>query len=334
MKIAVVGAGAIGGYLGGWLAASGEDVTFIARGKNLEAIKARGMRVVGEDGKEVAATTVRVFERMQDAGKQDAILLTVKAHQVAAVAGELKYLCHADTAIVTMQNGIPWWYFQNSSSEFAGRSVHAADPDGSIAKAVDANRIMGAVVYPAAVLESPGVVRVIEGRRVTLGELDGRTTDRITRITQVLGAAGFKASVTDDIRGEIWLKAWGNMSFNPISALTHATLVDLLTFPPTRDLSIAMMREAEQIANKLGVAFRVGIDKRIAGAEKVGAHKTSMLQDVEAGRALEYEALIGTVAELGRLVGVPTPHVDAVYACVSLLAKTLSDAKGRLEISI
>jgi 2-dehydropantoate 2-reductase len=161
MKIAVVGAGAIGGYLGGWLAASGEDVTFIARGKNLEAIKARGMRVVGEDGKEVAATTVRVFERMQDAGKQDVILLTVKAHQVAAVAGELKYLCHADTAIVTMQNGIPWWYFQNSSSEFAGRPVHAADPDGSIAKAVDANRIMGAVVYPAAVLESPGVVRVI-----------------------------------------------------------------------------------------------------------------------------------------------------------------------------
>jgi 2-dehydropantoate 2-reductase len=262
------------------------------------------------------------------------VLLTVKAHQVAVVAGDLKHLCHADTAIVTMQNGIPWWYFQKSGGEFAGRPVHAADPDGSIAKAVDANRIIGSVVYPAAVLESPGIVRVVEGRRFTLGELDGKTTPRIERISAAFAKAGFKAPVTDDIRGEIWLKAWGNMSFNPISALTHATLIDLLTFPPTRDLSIAMMREAEQIANKLGVMFRVGIDKRIAGAEKVGAHKTSMLQDVEAGRALEYEALIGAVAELGRLVGVPTPHVDAVYACVSLLAKTLGDAKGRLAISI
>jgi 2-dehydropantoate 2-reductase len=334
MKIAVVGAGAIGGYLGGWLAASGEDVTFIARGKNLEAIKARGMRVTGEDGVAVQSAGTKVFEKMADAGPQDVVLLTVKAHQVAVVAGDLKHLCHADTAIVTMQNGIPWWYFQKSGGEFAGRPVHAADPDGSIAKAVDANRIIGSVVYPAAVLESPGIVRVVEGRRFTLGELDGKTTPRIERISAAFAKAGFKAPVTDDIRGEIWLKAWGNMSFNPISALTHATLIDLLTFPPTRDLSIAMMREAEQIANKLGVMFRVGIDKRIAGAEKVGAHKTSMLQDVEAGRALEYEALIGAVAELGRLVGVPTPHVDAVYACVSLLAKTLGDAKGRLAISI
>ena len=334
MKIAVVGAGAIGGYLGGWLAASGEHVTFIARGKNLGAIKARGMRVIGEDGKEVTATTVRVFERMHDAGTQDVVLLTVKAHQVAAVASDLKHLCHGDTAIVTMQNGIPWWYFQRHGGEHDGEAIRAADSDGSIAQAVDANRIIGSVVYPAAVLESPGVVRVVEGKRFTLGELDGTTTPRIERISAAFSKAGFKAPVTDDIRGEIWLKAWGNLSFNPISALTHATLVDLLTFPPTRDLSIAMMREAEQIANRLGVTFRLGIDKRIAGAEKVGAHKTSMLQDVEAGRALEYEALIGAVAELGRLTDTPTPHIDAVLACVSLLAKTLGDAKGRLAISI
>jgi 2-dehydropantoate 2-reductase len=333
MKIAVVGAGAIGGYLGGWLAASGEDVTFIARGKNLEAIRARGMRVTGEDGIEVVSTGVRAFERPRDAGTQDVILLTVKAHQVAAIAAELKDLCHDETTIITMQNGIPWWYFQRHGGEFDGQPVRAADPDGSIAKAMDADRIIGSVAYPAAVLESPGVVRVVEGRRFTLGELDGKTTPRIERIAAAFARAGFKAPITEDIRGEIWLKTWGNLSFNPISALTHATLADLLKFQPTRDLSIAMMREAEQIANKLGVTFRVGIDKRIAGAEKVGAHKTSMLQDVEAGRALEYEALVGAVAELGRRVGVPTPHVDAVYACVSLLAKTLGDQKGRLVVS-
>ena len=333
MKIAIVGAGAIGGYLGGWLAASGEDVTLIARGKNLEAITAHGMRVIGEDGVEVVSTGVRAFERPRDAGAHDAVLLTVKAHQVAAVAADLKDLCHEETAIITMQNGIPWWYFQKHGGEYDGQSVRASDPDGTIAKAVDASRIIGSVVYPAAVLESPGVVRVVEGKRFTLGELDGKTTPRIERVSAAFSKAGFKAPVTDDIRGEIWLKTWGNLSFNPISALTHATLVDLLRFQPTRDLSVAMMREAEQIANKLGVTFRVGIEKRIAGAEKVGAHKTSMLQDVEAGRPLEYEALVGAVAELGRLVGVATPHIDSVYACVSLLAKTLGDQKGRLAVT-
>jgi len=286
VKFAVVGAGAIGGYLGGWLAASGEDVVFVARGRNLEVIKSRGLRVVGEDGKITHATGVRAVERMADAGKQDVVLLTVKAHQVAAVAGDLKHLCGPDTVIVTMQNGIPWWYFQRFPGEHAGKPVKSADPDGSIAKAVDPARIIGAVVYPAATLEEPGVIRVVEGKRFTLGELDGASTPRIEWISTALAKAGFKAPIIDDIRAEIWLKVWGNLSFNPISALTHATLVDLLRFPPTRELSISMMEEAEQVANKLGVKFRVGIEKRIAGAEKVGAHKTSMLQDVEAGRPL------------------------------------------------
>jgi 2-dehydropantoate 2-reductase len=333
MKIAVVGAGAIGGYLGGWLAAAGEDVTFIARGRNLEAIKARGMTVVGEDGKTVLATNVRVFEKMKDAGPQDAVLLTVKAHQVGDVAGDLKYLCNEDTAIVTMQNGIPWWYFQKLDGDHEGRAVKAADPDGLIADAVDPDRIIGSVVYPAAVLESPGVVRVVEGRRFALGELDGKTTPRIERISAVFAKAGFKAPILDDIRGEIWLKVLGNLAFNPISALTHATLVDLIQYPPTRELSIAMMREAESIATKLGVTMRVGIEKRLAGAEKVGAHKTSMLHDVEAGRALEHEALVGAVAELGRVVSVPTPHIDAVLACIRLLAKTLADTNGRITLA-
>ncbi len=333
MKIAIVGAGAIGGYLGGWLAAAGEDVTFIARGKNLDALKTRGMAVTGEDGRSVTATNVRAFERMADAGAQDVVLLTVKAHQVGAVAGDMRHLCSADTAIVTMQNGIPWWYFEKLGGEHDRRAVTSSDPDGSIRKAVDANRIIGSVVYPAATLESPGVVKVVEGRRFALGELDGTTTPRIERISKAFVAAGFKAPILADIRSEIWLKVLGNLAFNPISALTHATLAELLQYPPTRDLSIAMMREAESIASKLGVTLRVGIDKRIAGAEKVGAHKTSMLQDVEAGRGLEHEALVGAVAELGRVVGVPTPHIDGVLACIRLLAKTIGDTHSRLVLS-
>jgi 2-dehydropantoate 2-reductase len=333
MRIAVVGAGAIGGYLGGWLAAAGEDVTFIARGANLSALCAGGMRVVGEDGAETIARNVRAFEHMRDAGVQDAVLLTVKAHQVANVAGELHHLCDADTAIVTMQNGIPWWYFHNHGGPFDRQAVRSADPDGSIGRAIDPARIIGSVVYPAAVLEAPGHVHVVEGRRFSLGELNGESTERVQRIAAAFVRAGFKAPVIGDIRSEIWLKIWGNLSFNPISALTHATLVDLLQYPLTRELSVAMMREAQAVAERLGVTFRVGIDKRIAGAEKVGAHKTSMLQDVEAGRALEIEALIGAVIELGRLTEIPTPHIDAVYACVSLLNKTLADSHGRLSVA-
>jgi 2-dehydropantoate 2-reductase len=333
VKIAVVGAGSIGGYLGGWLAASGEDVTFIARGANLDAIRGKGMRVVGEDGSEVIANETRAVERMSEAGKQDVVLLTVKAHQVAAVAADLKLLLHDETAIVTMQNGIPWWYFHKHGGQYDGQAVRSADPDGTIARSIDSDRIVGSVVYPAANLIAPGVVQVVEGRRFTLGELDGSTSPRAQMISAALTKAGFKAPITEDIRGEIWLKIWGNMNFNPISALTHATQVDLLKFPLTRELSIQMMHEAEAIASKLGITFRVSIDKRIAGAEKVGAHKTSMLQDVEAGKQLEIEALVGAVVELGRLTGTPTPHIDAVYACVSLLAKTLSDQKGRLQIT-
>jgi 2-dehydropantoate 2-reductase len=332
VKIAVVGAGAIGGYVGGWLAAAGEDVTFIARGANLDAIRRDGMRVIGEDGSLVCGR-VPAFDRTVDAGPQDVVILAVKAHQVAAIAADLAALCDDDTAIVTMQNGIPWWYFYRHGGEYEGTSIHAADADGSIARHIDGNRIIGSVVYPAAVLESPGVVRVVEGKRFTLGEPDGSTSERVQAISAAMTRAGFKAPVISDIRSEIWLKLWGNLSFNPISALTHATLAELLRFPLTRELSIAMMREAEAVANKLGVTFRVGIDKRIAGAEKVGEHKTSMLQDVEAGRPPEIEALIGSVIELGRLTGTPTPHIDSVYALVSLLSRELVAKRGRLSIA-
>ena len=333
MKIAIVGAGSIGGFVGGRLAAAGEDVTFIARGANLAAIRANGMCVIGEDGKETVARNARAAESAADAGAQDVVVLAVKAHQVGAVVGIVQRLCGADTPVITMQNGVPWWYFQRHGGEYEGTTVRAADPDGAIARAIDPASIIGSVVYPAAVLEAPGVVRVLEGRRFTLGELNGSTTPRIQRIAATFTRAGFKAPITDDIPQRDWLKMWGNLSFNPISALTHATLVDLLRFPLTRELSAEMMREAEAIAAKLGVSIRIGIDKRLAGAEKVGAHKTLMLQDVEAGRPMEIEALVGAIVELGRLTNTPTPHVNAVYACARLLAQTLADAGGSLAVA-
>jgi len=329
VKVAVVGAGAIGGYVGALLSAAGEDVTFIARGSNLEAIQRNGIKVVLEDGTEVHARDATAHERPSDAGPQDVVFLAVKAHQVTPIAPKLDHLCHETTSIVTMQNGIPWWYFQRLGGPYDGHPVKSADPDGSIARLIDPARIIGSVVYPAANLVAPGVVHVVEGKRFTLGELDGSETPRVQTISASMTKAGLKAPITTDIRSEIWLKLWGNLSFNPISALTGATLVDLVKFPLTRELCIAMMREAEQIANTLGVTFRVGIDRRIAGAEKVGAHKTSMLQDLEQGKPLELDALVGSVVELGRLTNTPTPHIDAVYACTSLLAKTVAEHGNR-----
>ena len=263
----------------------------------------------------------------------DYVLLTVKAHQVGPIAADLKHLIGPNTAVVTLQNGIPWWYFLHGyDGAQAGKQVENSDPGGAIARHLDAAKVIGSVVYPAAILEAPGVVRVVEGNRYTLGEPDGSTSERVTILSEKLTRAGFKAPVIGDIRSEIWLKLWGNLSFNPISALTHATLVDICQFPDTRALARAMMEEAQAIANTLGVTFRVDIDRRIAGAEKVGAHKTSMLQDVEAGRAIELEALVGSVIELGRITGTPTPHIDTVYALMRLLARSLETQKGRLAI--
>ncbi|MGQ0702038.1 MAG: 2-dehydropantoate 2-reductase [Gemmatimonadales bacterium] len=334
MRFAVVGAGAIGGYVGGWLAAAGGDneVTFIARGANLTAIRAEGMRVIGEDGTERVGRSC-AFERPAEAGPHDVVLLAVKAHQVAAVAPELGHLCHAGTTIVTMQNGIPWWYFHQHGGPYDGRPVNAVDPDGTIGRAIDPDRIVGSVLYPAAVLERPGVVRVIEGKRISVGEPGNTDSQRVRAIAAALTAAGFRAPVTTAIREEIWLKLWGNLSMNPISALTHTTLAELLRYPLTRELCYDLMREAEAVAGRLGVRFRVGMARRIAGAEQVGEHKTSMLQDVEAGKPLELEALVGAVVELARLTETPTPHLDAVYACTSLLAKTLTDHGARLVLS-
>ncbi|WP_300652201.1 2-dehydropantoate 2-reductase [Hydrogenophaga sp.] len=332
MKFAVVGAGAIGGYLGAKLARAGEDVTFIARNRNLEAIRANGFKLILEDGSEEHAPTAKAVQHMAEAGPQDVVLLTVKAHQVGDLLPDLRELFGPHTMVVTMINGIPWWYFHKLPGAHEGMGLESVDPGGRLAAAIEPERIIGSVVYPAAELVEPGVVRLIEGNRFTLGELDGSRSERIAGLSEVMMRAGFKAPVSKDIRSELWVKLWGNLSFNPISALTHATLEDICRFPPTRALASRMMTEAQSVAEALGVRFKISLEQRIAGAEGVGAHKTSMLQDVEHGRALELEALVGSVVELGRITGTPTPTIEAMYAATSLLGRTLASQQGHLRV--
>ncbi|MDQ9172504.1 2-dehydropantoate 2-reductase, partial [Oxalobacteraceae bacterium R-40] len=287
---------------------------------NLEAIRKNGMKLIMEDGTEHVASNVKATNSYDEAGPQDIVVLALKAHQVEAVANDLPKLFGPDTMVVTMQNGIPYWYFQKHGGPLEGSQVKSVDPTGIITQKIPAERVIGCVVYPASELIAPGVIKHIEGDRFPVGELDGSTSERVTRVSECFTKAGFKAPVLDNIRSEIWLKLWGNLTFNPISALSHSTLVDICQFPLTRDLAANMMTEAQTIANKLGIQFRVTLEKRIAGAEKVGKHKTSMLQDVEAGRDPEIDALVGSVIELGRLTDTPTPHIDTVYALVKLLA--------------
>ena len=332
MKVCIVGAGAIGGYVAAKLALADASVTVIIRGANLAAVKARGLTLI-EAGTEHVVNNLVATDKMGEAGVQDLVILAMKAHQVTPVANQLAPLLGPDTTIVTMQNGIPWWYFQKQGGEFDGRRIESVDPGGVIAAHIPIERIIGCVVYPACEMVAPGVIHHIEGNRFPVGELDGAETPRVAAIAELFKKAGLKSPVLTNIRSEIWLKLWGNLTFNPISALTQATLVDICQFPPSRALAASMMTEAQTIANKLGIEFRVSLEKRIAGAESVGRHKTSMLQDVEAGRALEIDALVGSVMELGRLTQTATPHIDAVYACTRLLANMLRESSGRLAIS-
>lgn len=332
MRICIVGAGAIGGLVGAKLALAGEDVTFIVRGTNLEAIRRDGVKLLLADGTEQSATGVRATDDTTTAGPQDLVILAVKAHQLADVAPRLAPLLGPDTCVVTMQNGVPFWYFQRHGGPLEGATVRSVDPQGDLARWIPPERVIGCVVYPASELTAPGVVRHIEGDRFPLGELDGSTTERVARIAEAFTRAGFKAPVLDDIRSEIWLKLWGNLTFNPISSLAHSTLVDICQFPLSRELAANMMREAAEVAGRLGVSFRVSLDKRIAGAEKVGRHKTSMLQDIEAGRPPETEALVGAVIELGQLVQVATPHISTVYALMRLLARTMEQERAHVRL--
>ena len=331
MKICVVGAGAIGGLLAIKLHAAGNEVSVIARGPHLKAIRENGLKLIEEGGEETIAR-VAASDRIDSVGKQDLVILGMKAHQVAPIVDELPAMYGPDTMVLTAQNGIPWWYFFKHGGPHEGKTLESVDPGGKIAASLPVERVIGTVVYPAAEIIEPGVIKHIEGNRFSLAEIDNSDTDRIKLVSETFRAAGFKAPVISDIRAEMWTKLWGNLSFNPVSALTHSTLEDLCRFQPTRNLVAEMMREAQAIGEALGIKFRVSIEKRIAGGESVGAHKTSMLQDVEAGRGVEADALIGAVIELGRIVDLPSPHIDSVYALVRLLAKMLQDQKGRLKI--
>ena len=326
MRYCVVGAGAIGGYVGAKLALAGEEVVFIARGKNLEAINGSGMGVFYRDGREEIARNVRATDDYASAGAFDAIIIALKAHQVAAVADKLEKLCNADTVVIPMQNGVPFWYFHDHGGALAGRHVETVDPAGAVMRAIPRQRIVGCVVYPATELVAPGKVVHIEGDRFPIGELDGSTTPRITAISDSFTKAGLKCPVLDNVRAEMWLKLWGNLTFNPISALTQATLQDMCEHPHGHQLATQMMKEAQAVAEHLGITFRVPLERRIEGARKVGRHKTSMLQDVEAGRPVEIDALVGSVVELGDLTGIPVPTIRAIYQAVKLLESTYTAA--------
>jgi len=328
MKIAVIGCGAIGGYVAAKLALAGEAVTVMVRGATLEAVRERGITLHMNDGCTQLAHDVTATSDYARAGAQDLVILAVKAHQLEAVAAQVPELFGSDTAVVTMQNGIPYWYFHRHGGALDGSIVRSVDPQGTISRLIPAERVIGCVVYPATELLAPAVVKHIEGDRFPIGELDGSVSERAQRISQCFTRAGFKSPVLDNIRAEIWLKLWGNLTFNPISALTRSTLAEICQFPPTRALAATMMTEAQAVAEKLGIRFRVPLERRIAGAEKVGHHKTSMLQDVEAGKAPELEALLGSVVELGQLTHTPTPHIDSVYALTHLLARSVTEARS------
>ena len=325
MKIAIVGVGAIGGLVGTRLALGGDEVTFIARGANLEALQTRGIRLIGADGGEESLAKVRATSDYSSVGAQDVVILGMKAHQVEAVAPEVPKLFGPDTVVVPMQNGIPYWYFHRHAGDLAGTRIASVDPRGTIEAHIPCERVLGCVVYPAAELIAPGIIKHVEGNRFPLGEPDGSNSERITILASRFANAGLQAPILSDIRAEIWLKLWGNLTFNPISALSRATLAGICQYPLTRSLAQSMMSEAQSIANKLGITFRVPLEKRIAGAERVGHHKTSMLQDVEAARTLEIDALLGSVIEMARLTDVATPHLDTVYALTKLLDKVVVD---------
>ncbi len=320
MKITVYGAGAIGGYLALELALAGEDVSIVARGPHLQAIRERGLKLLIEGEEKLAR--VRATEDPGEIGAQDYVILTLKAHSVSPVVDRMLPLLGPDTAVVTAQNGILWWYFYKLPGPWENERLPIADPGGKIWDGIGPERAIGCVVYPSCEIVEPGVVRHIDGKRFMLGEPDGKKSERVTALSKVLTSAGLKAPVRTQIRDDIWLKLWGNVSFNPVSAVTGATLEEMTGNPGTRDVIRNMMLEAESVARKLGAGFPVDVDARIRWGAEVGAHKTSMLQDLEKRRPMEIDALVGSVSELGRLTSVPTPTIDTLLALVRLRARS------------
>ena len=317
MKICIFGAGAIGGYMAVKLVQAGVDVSIVARGPHLAAIQSRGLTLI-EEGADPVTVPVRASANAADLGVQDYVIVTLKAHSVPPVVGAMQPLIGPDTTIVSGVNGVPWWYFHKIGGPLEGTRLRSVDPGDVQWNGFGPDRVLGCVVYPAAEVSEPGVIRHIEGNRFSLGEPDGSKSDRATALSQVLQSAGLKAPVRPRLRDELWVKLWGNLSFNPISALTHATLDVLCTDPGTRDVARRMMIEAQAVAEKLGVSFPIDVDRRIEGGAAVGAHRTSMLQDLDAGRPMEIDALVASVQELGRITETPTPTIDTVLALVAL----------------
>lgn len=320
MKICIFGAGAIGGYMGAKLAQAGADVSLVARGPHLKAMRENGLTLI-EEG-ERSTLKVTASGDPAELGHQDYVIVTLKAHSVPGVVDKMMPLLGPDSTIVSGVNGVPWWYFHKLEGPWKSTRLAAVDPGNKQWDGFGPDRVLGCVVYPAAEVIEPGVVNHIEGNRFSLGEPSGERTERAMALSQALGAAGLKAPVRPRIRDEIWVKLWGNLSFNPISALTHATLDVLCTDPGTRAVARGMMVEAQEVAEKLGVKFPIDVNRRIDGGAAVGAHRTSMLQDLDMGRPMEIDALVTVVQELGRLTGTPTPTIDVVQALVRLRAQS------------
>lgn len=321
MKVAVVGMGAMGTLLAHGMARGGHTVTVLDRRRRVEQIRSDGLVVVATDGTESRAEVAMAIEDAEAGGVHDAVFLATKAHQVPEVAPHLGSLMSADSSVVTIQNGIPWWYFHRYAGDLCGCRLLSLDPSGAIERSIDSRRVVGCVAYPAAHIDADGRAHHVEGTSLPVGELDGSELPRTRQLVDLLTSAGFKSRILGDIRSEIWLKAWGALSLNPVSALTRATMEEICIDKLTRDLVATMMQEAQTVAEALGVTFRHTIDKRIEGARLVGRHKTSMLQDLERGEPLELDALLGSVIELGGMIGRDTPTLRAVYACTALLDK-------------
>ena len=325
MKFLIAGAGAIGAYIGARMAQAGFDVTLFARGPHLRAMQAHGVQVKSADGDFTAQP--RIVSSLDEVGPVEVVFLGVKAHALPQLAPQLKPVLGPDTTVVSTQNGIPWWYFQGFGGEWDGLRLERVDPGGVISSAIEARSVVGSIVYFATEIPSPGVIQHIEGNRISLGEPDGSRSDRVRQIAEALIASGLRCPVTTRIRHEIWVKVLGNASFNPVSALTRATLAQMVRDPGVASVIRSIMQEVEAVSQKLGMELPVSIEQRIAGAEKVGEHKTSMLQDLEAGRPMELEALVGAVVELGERVGLPMTSTRTVYNCAKLLAQSAAPAK-------
>lgn len=320
MKFLVAGAGAIGAYIGARMAKAGLDVTLFARGPHLRAMQEQGVQVKSAEGDFVARPAISAS--LENVGPFDVVFLGVKAHGLPALARQLKSVIGPETTVVSTQNGIPWWYFQGFGGEYDGLRLERVDPGGVISSAIPARQVIGSIIYFSTEITAPGVVQHTDGNRISLGEPDGSRSERSRKIAEALIAAGLRAPVTTRLRHEIWVKVLGNASLNPVSALTRATLVQMVRDPGVREVIRHIMEEVEAVSHKLGMELPVSIDQRIAGAEKVGEHKTSMLQDLEAGRPMELEALVGAVVELGEKVGLPMVCTRTVYNCTKLLSQS------------